>query len=51
MTYATDRLYEEVAYLAYYLHWSYDEILDLEHPVRQRFVEEVGRIHARINGE
>ena len=51
MTYATDRLYEEVAYLGYYLHWSFDEILGLEHAMRQRFVEEVGRIHVQINGE
>ena len=31
MTYATDRLYAEIAYVAYYLHWSREEILDLEH--------------------
>jgi hypothetical protein len=51
VTYAADRLHEEVAYLAYYLHWSLDAILDLEHPLRQRYVEEVGRIHSRMNGE
>ena len=34
MTYATDRLYEEVAYVAYHFHWSLEEILDLEHPER-----------------
>ena len=49
MTYATDRLYEEVAYLAYYLHWSFDEIVNLEHPLRQRFIEEVGRIHTHMS--
>ena len=38
VTYAADRLYEEVAYVAYYLHWSRDDILDLEHADRQRFV-------------
>jgi hypothetical protein len=32
-------------YLAYYLHWPLREILDLEHPVRARVIEEVGRIH------
>ncbi|MGH9117556.1 MAG: DUF6760 family protein [Acidimicrobiales bacterium] len=45
MTYATARLFEEVAYLAYYFHWPLDHILDLEHPVRQRFIEEVSKIH------
>ena len=49
VTYATDRLFEEVAYVAYHFHWSIDEILDLEHPDRQRFVEEIGRINERLN--
>ena len=47
MTYAADRLYEEVAYVAYHFHWSLAEILDLEHPVRRRFVAEIGRINGR----
>ena len=45
MTYAADRLFEEVAYVAYYLHWGMDSILDLEHPVRRRFIEEIGSIN------
>ncbi|MFG2794550.1 DUF6760 family protein [Streptomyces sp. NPDC048419] len=49
MTYAADRLWEEAAYVAYYLHWPLDHILDLEHPVRERVIEEVGRIHTRLN--
>lgn len=49
MTYAADRLYSEVAYVAYYFHWSLDDILDLEHPVRQRFAEEIGRINRRVS--
>lgn len=48
MTYASDRLYEEVAYVAYHFHWSRDEILDLEHAERRRFVEEIGQINTRI---
>jgi hypothetical protein len=47
-TYATDRLYEEVAYVAYYLHWSRDEILDLDHLERQRFVAQIGALNTRI---
>ena len=31
VTYAPDRIYEEVAYVAYHFHWSLDDILDLEH--------------------
>ena len=35
VTYAPDRLHEEVAYVAYHFHWSLDDILDLEHPERR----------------
>ena len=49
MTYATTRLYEEVAYVAYHFHWDLDRILDLEHPVRQRFIAEIGSINERIS--
>jgi hypothetical protein len=45
VTYAADRLYEEVAYVAYYFHWGLDAILDLEHPARRRFIEEIGSIN------
>ncbi|WP_211270098.1 DUF6760 family protein [Rhodococcus phenolicus] len=38
MTYGTERLHAEVAYVAHHLHWSLDEILDLEHADRQRYV-------------
>jgi uncharacterized protein DUF6760 len=47
VTYAADTLYEEVAYVAFHFHWSLDDILDLEHPVRQRFVAEIGRLDGR----
>ena len=47
---AIDRLWEEVAYVAYYLHWSLDQILDLEHPTRGRVIEEIGNIHQRVGG-
>jgi hypothetical protein len=49
VTAAPDRLYEEITYVAYHLHWSLDEILDLEHPVRRRFAEEIGRINERLS--
>ncbi len=49
MTYATDRLYEEIAYVAYHFHWPLDTILDLEHPKRIRFIQEIGRINRRLS--
>jgi hypothetical protein len=41
VTYAPDRLYQEAAYVALHFHWSLADILDLEHPVRRRFVAEI----------
>lgn len=49
MRYPSDRLFEEVAYLAYYFHWPYDQIMQLEHAERLRWVAEVGRMNTRIN--
>jgi Family of unknown function (DUF6760) len=51
VTYATDRLYEEIAYVAFHFHWPFDDIAELEHPERQRWVREIGRINTRINQE
>jgi Family of unknown function (DUF6760) len=51
VTYDPDRLYEEIAYVAYHFHWPLSEILDMEHPLRQRFVEEIGRINRQLNEE
>ena len=51
MTYAPDQLYSEVAYVAYHFHWSRDEILDLEHAERRRFVEEIGQLNTRSRSE
>ena len=51
MTYATDRLYAEIAYVAYYLHWSRDDILDLEHAERQRFVAQIAALNTRAAAE
>jgi hypothetical protein len=51
VTYAPERIYEEVAYVAYHFHWSQDEILDLEHPERRKYVEQIGRLNTRaMNG-
>jgi hypothetical protein len=48
VTYAPDRLHEEVAYIAFHFHWGLDPLLDLEHADRLRYVEEIGRINSRI---
>ena len=48
MTYAPDRIHEEVAYVAFHFHWELDALLDLEHADRLRFVEEIARINSRM---
>ena len=45
MTYAPERLLQEVAYVAYHFSWSQAEILDLEHGDRRRYVEEIARLN------
>ena len=51
MRYPLDRLYEEVAFIAYHFHWSREEILNLEHRERQRWVEEISKINRELSGE
>ncbi|QNU68877.1 hypothetical protein EHE19_012975 [Ruminiclostridium herbifermentans] len=49
--YPLERLYEEVAFLAYYLHWDYKTILGLEHAERERWCKEVSEINKKLNGD
>ncbi|HJP73308.1 MAG TPA: DUF6760 family protein [Pseudonocardiaceae bacterium] len=48
LTYSADRLWKEVVYVAYYLHWPFAEILDLEHADRVRVIGEIGTIHTEM---
>lgn len=47
--YPEDQLYEELAFLAYHLHWPYEELLNLDHLERRRWVGEVSKINERLN--
>jgi hypothetical protein len=49
MGYPLDGLFEEVAYLSYYFHWPYDQIMGLEHRERQRWVAELAKINQKLN--
>ena len=44
-----DRLFEEVAYISYHFSWPYEQIMNLEHPERQQWVEQIARINKRLN--
>ena len=47
--YPLEELSKEVAFLAYYFHWSKDEIMELSHLERRRWVEQVSRLNKEIN--
>jgi hypothetical protein len=47
MRYPTDAIWQEIAYLAYHLHWSLDDLLDLEHMDRVRMVRAVVSLNDR----
>lgn len=53
--YPSQRLHEEVAYVAHHLHWSHRELMSMEHAERLRWVAQAGRIaggeHAPRDGE
>jgi hypothetical protein len=37
--------------VAYYFHWSHDEILGMPHWERQRWCQEISRINEEMNAE
>lgn len=47
--YPLDQLYQEVAFLAYHVHWSHDDVMGMEHPDRRRWVMEIADINRRMN--
>jgi hypothetical protein len=49
--YPLDKLYEEVAFIAYHFHWSFDEIMNMEHFERQKWCEEISKINKRLSGD
>ncbi len=42
-------MFEEVAYVAYYFHWPHDQVMNMEHRERQRWVAEIAKINRRLN--
>lgn len=47
--YPVDRLYEEIAFVAYHFNWGHDELMEMPHLQRQRWCEEISRINERLN--
>lgn len=49
--YPHDALHQEIAFLAYYLHWDYEALLNMEHRERQKWCAEVSAINRKVGGE
>jgi hypothetical protein len=47
LRYPAEALWQEIAYLAYHLHWSLPDLLDLEHLDRVRMVRAVSSLNER----
>ena len=47
--YPPAKLRGEVAYISYYLHWPYEQVMNMDHLERRHWVEEVSSINQRLN--
>jgi hypothetical protein len=49
VSYPLEKIYREVAYIAYHFHWSRGEIMDMTHSERRVWVKEISKINQDIN--
>jgi len=47
--YPLERIYEEVAFIAYHFHWSHEDIMNMEHRERRTWCEEISKINKKLN--
>ena len=38
-----------MAFVAYHFHWSFGELLELEHPERRRWCDQISAINRRLD--
>ena len=50
-TYPADKIYEEMAFIGYYLHWAPDDIAVMSHRERTRWCDEISKINSKLNDE
>ncbi len=51
IVYPADKIYEEMAFIAYYMHWQHSEIASLSHRERQRWCSEISKINSKLGDE
>jgi len=39
-----------MAFLAYYLHWSHEQVMSLDHKERRRWCSEISKINKKLSG-
>ncbi|WP_315889696.1 DUF6760 family protein [Allocoleopsis franciscana] len=44
LSYPSEQLDEEVAFIAFHFHWSLEDILCLEHPERRLWVNQIRKL-------
>ncbi len=49
--YPLDRIYEEVAFIAYHFHWGLDEVMNLPHGERRKWCDEISEINRKLSEE
>jgi hypothetical protein len=49
--YPLKEMYEEMAFIAYYLHWSWQEVMQLPHGERRKWCEEISKINRNLSAE
>ncbi|MBR1659235.1 MAG: hypothetical protein IJ705_02835 [Oscillospiraceae bacterium] len=49
MLYPQEQLYQEMTFLSYYLHWSRDEVMRLDHLERRRWCKEVSAVNEKLS--
>lgn len=49
--YPVDKIYEEAAFIGYYMHWNHNEIITMSHKERIRWCKEISRINSKLNEE
>lgn len=48
-TYPAEKIYEEVAFIGYYMHWSNEEIMSFSHRDRLQWCKEISKINSQMN--
>ncbi len=49
--YPLDRIYKEVAFIAYYFHWNHDQVMEMPHSERKKWCGEISSINKKLTEE